>query len=257
MAWPPYIRAPAWVPRNPWPSGQWLPDCGGAREKWGFAVSHETGRLWRGAALALVAPLALTSVAGGGGRVPAARHGGAAVLPHGRMAGGVISTVAGGVGGPGPGRTVALHQPCGVSFAARRVYVADDTVVRVVSPQTGRLTTPAGTGAVSPLGDGGPAAGAGLGTCGVAVDHAGNLVIADDSDSRIRVVAAATARFYGEAMTAGHIYTVAGTGAIGFSGDGGPAALAGLAGPEDVAVDGPGDLLIADTANDRIREVTP
>lgn len=51
--------------------------------------------------------------------------------------------------------------------------------------------------------------------------------------------------------------SVAGNGIGQFSGDGGPAALAGLAGPEDVAVNGPGDLLIADTGNDRIREVTP
>ena len=57
-------------------------------------------------------------------------------------------------------------------------------------------------------------------------------------------------------MTAGDIYTVAGNGTSGFSGDGGPATSAELDDPSGVAVDGAGNLLIADTANNRIREVT-
>jgi hypothetical protein len=89
----------------------------------------------------------------------------------------------------------------------------------------------------------------------VAVDGAGNVVIADTNDFRVRVVAAGTGTFYGKAMTAGHIYTAAGTGVNGFSGDGGPAAGAELSNPGAVTVDAAGNLVIADTEN-RVRSVT-
>src|SRR5207302_1836662 len=98
-------------------------------------------------------------------------------------------------------------------------------------------------------GDGGPATSAELNEpTGVAVDSAGNLFIADYGNNRIRRVDAAT----------GVITTVAGVGPScfgcgGFSGDGGPATLAELAGPFWVAVDGKGNLFISD--NNRIREV--
>ena len=101
--------------------------------------------------------------------------------------------------------------------------------MRAVNPVTDWLTTPAGTGYNSPLGDRGRAATAGLhNACGAAVDQAGNLLIADASESRVRVAAASTGTFYGQAMTAGHIYTVAGNGKKGFAGDGGPATSAEL-----------------------------
>ena len=61
--------------------------------------------------------------------------------------------------------------------------------------------------------------------------------------------------FYGQPMTAGDIYTVAGDGGAGFSGDGVPATRAALNYPGGVAVDAAGNLLIADLGNDRIREV--
>ena len=99
-------------------------------------------------------------------------------------------------------------------------------------------------------GDGGPATSAELNDpAGVAVDGAGNLVIADTGNERVRVVAASTGTFYGRAMTAGDIYTVAGDGTVGFSGDGGPATSAELDVPAGVAVDGAGNLVIADTGN--------
>src|SRR5205814_1288016 len=95
-------------------------------------------------------------------------------------------------------------------------------------------------------GDGGPATSAELNRpFGVAVDGAGNLFIADFGNSRIRRVDAAT-----------HVInTVVGTQGFGFSGDGGLAASATLAGPADVAVDGEGNLFIADSGNSRIRRV--
>ena len=88
-----------------------------------------------------------------------------------------------------------------------------------------------------------------------AVDGAGNLVIADSGNNRVRVVAASGGTFYGQAMTAGDIYTVAGNGAGGFSGDGGPALSAELNRPQGVAVDAAGDLLVVDVGSNRIREV--
>jgi hypothetical protein len=84
---------------------------------------------------------------------------------------------------------------------------------------------------------------------------AGNLVIADHGNNRVRVVAASTGTFYGQAMTAGDIYTVAGNGTGGFSGDGGPVLSAELNRPQGVAVDAADDLLVVDVRNDRIREV--
>src|SRR6266705_630513 len=171
---------------------------------------------------------------------------------------GVISTVAGGVGGPARASRVALA-PCGVSFGAGHLYIAASSVVRQVSPGTDRLTTPAGTaGDGGPLGDGRRATRASLSACGVTVDHSGNLVIADFLHQRIRVVAARTGTFYGQAMTARDIYTVAGDGRQGFSGDGGPATRAELNLLESVAgvaVDAAGNLLIADFGNNRVRVV--
>jgi uncharacterized protein (TIGR03437 family) len=77
----------------------------------------------------------------------------------------------------------------------------------------------------------------------VAVDSAGYLYIADSGNCLIRKVSGGT------------ITTVAGNGVGGFSGDGGPATSASLYTPMGVAVDSAGNLYIADTSNDRIREV--
>ena len=86
------------------------------------------------------------------------------------------------------------------------------------------------------------------------MDAAGNLLIADFGNERVRVVAHKTGTFYGKAMTGGDIYTVAGDGTQGFSGDGGPATSAELS-LQGVAVDAAGNLLIADAGNQRIRVV--
>jgi hypothetical protein len=138
--------------------------------------------------------------------------------------------------------------------------------VRVVAASTGTfygqamtagdIYTVAGNGTLGFSGDGGPATAADLGSPGqTAVDGAGNLVIADNVNDRVRVVASSTGIFYGQAMTAGDIYTLAGNGTGGFSGDGGPALSAQLNHPQGVAVDAAGDLLVADVSSNRIREV--
>ncbi len=175
---------------------------------------------------------------------------------------GLISAVAGGVGGPWPATAVALGNTqvstanCGVAYGADSLYVGDGTSVRAVSPASDRLTTPAGVGASGPLGNTGPAARAALvGACAVALDHSGNLVIADGGDDQVRVVAATAGTFYGQAMKAGNIYRIAGLARSGFGGDGGPAIDAKLSAPSGVTVDSAGNVVISDSGNSRIRVI--
>jgi uncharacterized protein (TIGR03437 family) len=128
------------------------------------------------------------------------------------------------------------------------VFIADtqNAKVRKVSAG-GIMSTAAGSGTPGFGGDGGAAASAQLNVpIGVAVDSSGNLYIADFGNSRVRKVSAS-----------GTISTVAGNGSAGYSGDGGQAASAQLNGPQGVAVDAAGDLYIADTENNVVREVTP
>jgi streptogramin lyase len=137
------------------------------------------------------------------------------------------------------------------------LFIADtgNNVIREVSPR-GTITTFAGDGRPGYVGgDDRRATSARLtAPTGVAVDAFGNVYIADTGNNVIRRVS-----------TSGLITTVAGNyaedlgndGIGGFSGDGGAATAAQLYAPEGVAVDNAGDLFIADTFNDAIREVTP
>jgi hypothetical protein len=157
--------------------------------------------------------------------------------------------VAGYLGDDGPAIYAWLDGPTGVAVdAAGDLFIADrgNDVVREVVKATGVIRTVAGDGTQGYFGDGGWATNAWLdGPTGVEVDAVDDLFIADTLNNRIREVIKAT----------GRIITVAGSGTAGFSGDGGPARAAALDRPERVAVDGAGDLFIADTGNDRIREV--
>jgi sugar lactone lactonase YvrE len=109
-----------------------------------------------------------------------------------------------------------------------------------------RLYRLAGTGEARHSGDGGPAAAASLaGPAGLAVDHHGNVLIAELRHSAIRRVESSSRT----------IATVAGNGTDGFSGDGGPAIDAQLNRPEGVAADRFGNIYIADSGNDRIRRI--
>ncbi len=80
---------------------------------------------------------------------------------------------------------------------------------------------------------------------GVTVDAAGNAVVANQDASRVSVVAGRTGTYYGQKMTAGHLYSIAGDGSYADSGDGGPALLAGVK-PVSVAVDPAGNVVIGD-----------
>ncbi|AGY58927.1 hypothetical protein [Gloeobacter kilaueensis] len=104
----------------------------------------------------------------------------------------------------------------------------------------------AGNGKSDYSGDGGPATAAGLFLMGIALDRSGNLYIADHNHNRIRRV-----------DRRGRIETIAGTGVAGYSGDGGPAKQAQLSDPAGVAVDNRGNVLVADSANNRIRSIDP
>jgi uncharacterized repeat protein (TIGR01451 family) len=119
-------------------------------------------------------------------------------------------------------------------------------VLREVVKATGDIITVAGSGTAGYSGDGGLATTAELDfPDGVAVDSAGDLFIADAHNNRIREVVKAT----------GDIIIVAGSGTAGYGGDHGTAIAAELNDPDGVAVDSAGDLFIADTDNNRIREV--
>ncbi len=169
-----------------------------------------------------------------------------------------------------PAVTSELFNPGGVAIDAQGNVVIADTGndrVRVLSTSTGTfygqpmtdgdIYTAAGDGTAGYNGDGISATTAAEihNPGGVAIDAQGNLVIADTFNDRIRVVAQSTGTFYGQPMTVGDIYTVAGTGAASYNGDGIPAISGDLDLPRSVATDGQGDLEIADTANNRVREV--
>jgi hypothetical protein len=120
----------------------------------------------------------------------------------------------------------------------------------------GDIYTVAGTGAGGYVGNGRPATQAKLHVpFALATDQAGNVLIADTFNDRVRVLAAASGTFYGRAMIAGDIYTIAGNGYQFYSGDGHPARDAELGDSGLLAVTRSGDLAIADTGSNRIRVV--
>jgi uncharacterized protein (TIGR03437 family) len=126
------------------------------------------------------------------------------------------------------------------------LYVADVTVARRVSLFGTSSKVVAGGGSLAE-GDGAPAIQARLNhPTGMALDSIGNLYIADHDNNRIRRVG-----------LDGTIFTVAGTGASGNTGDGGAALLATFNGPTSVVFDSAGNLYIADTGNARIRMIAP
>src|SRR4029079_11989032 len=88
---------------------------------------------------------------------------------------------------------------------------------------------------------------------GVTFDNVGNLVISDTGNHRIRVVPGTTGTFYGQSMTQLAIYTIAGTGTPGFSGDKGLATAAMLNTPRGITVDSFGNVVFADYINTRVR----
>ncbi|MEK7477699.1 MAG: IPT/TIG domain-containing protein, partial [Candidatus Coatesbacteria bacterium] len=168
---------------------------------------------------------------------------------------GQISTVAGTGVGSYNGDNIAatsaqINTPRFVTVdAAGNLYIGDtgNHRVRKVTAATGLISTVAGTGVAGYNSDAISATVAQLSSpFAASVDGAGNLYIADFGNFRIRKVTAAT----------GQISTVAGTGAKGFNSDGIAATAAQVGNVTYVAVDGSGNLYIADNSNYRIRKVT-
>ena len=176
---------------------------------------------------------------------------------------GTIITVAGNgtpgaSGDGGPAISAELNGPVGVTVdASGNLFIADqkNQKIREVAAGTEMITTVAGNGQEGSngdgtySGDGGPATAAGLGKpFAVAFDGNGNMYIPDSGNNVVRVV-----------NTAGTIQTFAGNYSMGygFSGDGGAATAAQLYSPSGVVVDVAGNVIIADTQNNVIREVNP
>lgn len=162
---------------------------------------------------------------------------------------GIITTFAGRgspgeLGDGGPAFAATLWGASGVtSDPYGNVYIADQNNNRVRKvTSSGAITTIAG----GRIGDGQLALFAQFSNPGKMVrDSAGNLFIADTGQNRIRKIG-----------VDGVITTVAGTGEIGFSGDGGPAVNANLYSPQGIALDSQDNLYIADRFNHRVRKVT-
>ena len=177
-------------------------------------------------------------------------------------AAGVITTVAGdgtaSYGGDGGAATAAqLNYPLGVALdGAGNLYIADSSNDRIRKVDTaGNISTVAGTGVGGFSGDGGAAGAAQLDSpYGLALDGAGNLYFADEDNNRIRKIATVPG-FSTGILSTGVITTVAGDGTASYGGDGGAATAAQLNSPRDVALDGAGNLYIADRSNNRIRKV--
>ena len=174
---------------------------------------------------------------------------------------GITATIAGtgaaGFSGDGGMATAArLDLPTALALdTAGNLYVADTNNHRVrrIAAATGAITTVAGNGVEAFTGDNGPATSASIDSPnGLALDAAGNLYIADTHNGRVREVSAAS----------GLISTVAGAGVVAgnvqsFGGDGGAATAAGLALPRGLTMDAAGNLYFADSANHRIRRISP
>jgi sugar lactone lactonase YvrE len=176
---------------------------------------------------------------------------------------GIISTVAGNgtqgfSGDGGPATSAQLGRPMDISIdPLGRLLISDtwNNCIRRVNPD-GQITTIAGvgphlTGSANngPIGsfsgDDGPATLAALYfPIGLVEDSAGTVYFSDWGNRRIRKIS-----------PSGTISTIAGTGVMGYSGDGGPAILAKLSGAYGIAMDSSGRLYLADYGNSRVRKI--
>ena len=164
---------------------------------------------------------------------------------------GIISTVAGNgkpgyTGDNGPATSATMNYPTGVAAdSAGYLYIADQQnhAIRRVTPSG--ISTIAGNGRPGYSGDNGPATNATLSYPErIFMDAQGTLYIADIYNHRVRKI-----------TKDGVIRLVAGSGVVGYSGDGGPAAQARLYSPAGVAADSAGNVFIADSGNNVIRVV--
>jgi len=163
---------------------------------------------------------------------------------------GIISTVAGtgaaGYNGDGiPATSAQINTAAGLAIdTAGNLYISDayNNRIRKVDP-AGYISTIAGDGTAGYSGDGLPGTSAELNLpYGVAADSAGNVYISDYMNARVRKLA-----------PSGIITTLAGTGTVGFSGDGGPAFSAEISGTHGIGVQNNAHVFVADNDNQRVR----
>ena len=166
---------------------------------------------------------------------------------------GIITTIAGsgemGFGGDGgPAVKAQFAYPVAIAIDGQdNLYIADFNNHRIRKVSTdGIITSIAGTGESEFNGDDMPALESNIGEpCGVVVDRSGYIYIGDQLNNRVRVI-----------TPSGMIYTVAGTGERGYTGDGGPAEKARTSNPDIIALDKEGNLYIPDHSNGVIRKLT-
>jgi sugar lactone lactonase YvrE len=169
-------------------------------------------------------------------------------VPTNRKAIGLVTTIAG-AGQPGvqdgPALLASFSDPFGIAVDRRgNVYVADggeSNRIRRLTPE-GRVETVAGS--TEGFADGNASEARFNTPSGIAIDRAGNLLIADTSNNRIRKLSA-------DGRT---VSTIAGSGAAGFTD--GSASEAEFNGPIGIAVDKHGNVFVADSYNDKIREIS-
>ena len=162
--------------------------------------------------------------------------------------------VKGFAGDGGPATRALLREPNDCCLDGKGgLLIADvgDWRVRRVDLASGMISTFAGTGKPprkpdrSKIGDGGRAVDAVIvGARAVCVDGLGSTYVCEREGNAIRKIDGS-----------GVISTVAGTGADGYSGDGGPALKATFRGPKAIRADRPGNLLVVDTENHAIRRI--
>ncbi len=168
---------------------------------------------------------------------------------------GTITTIAGNgtqgySGDTGPATAASIDSPSGLAVdSLNNLYLADthNQRIRKITATTGLITTIAGTGSRGQSGDNTAASTAQLALPhGLTIDPAGNLYLADTANHRIRRIDATT----------GIITTIAGNGTQGFSGDTGPAIAAHLDSPRSATISPATQLTLADTNNQRVRQLT-
>jgi uncharacterized protein (TIGR03437 family) len=200
-------------------------------------------KVWRG----LISTAGDRGTPGAPSLIPAGTPTGVALDPDGSLL----------IADPGNGkvlRVTPMLDVTSLSQAARDIAVDSGGTIYTCSgpyvqrrPRNGLLTVIAGSGAYGYAGDGGAARKARFNQpAAIARDNAGGLYVADQANQRVRKI-----------TPDGVVYTVAGNGLAGSSGDGGPAIAARLNFPSGVAIDAAGNLYIADSGNHRVRMVAP